>query len=665
MNDERDPAAMDGPFEEGFNLNTILAAVFVAVVMVPGTIYLGLVTGGGIGGAAQWVTVILFIEICKRSFVRLRRQEIYMIYLVSAGLLAPGMVMGAAGLTLQGGAFGELIWRQFLVRSPQAEAFEIVDKIPRWVVPPAGSEALLQRTFLHRDWILPMLVLVAHQILWRANFLGLGYVLYRVTRDYEQLPFPLAHVAAEGATALADASAKRETWRWRVFSIGTMIGLAFGAVYVGIPTFTGITLTKPLVLLEIPFYDLTHKIGTFLPGAMLGVATDLGMVLVGFVLPFPVVLGTIVGAVAAKIVLPPILHHFQMLPTWRSGMTAIPTDVALSIDLFISFGIGAGIVVALLGLAQVWKGFRQLRNRPRNPRTAGPDAREQSPAQGRGDVPIPVALGIWALSTALYVLLCNRLVPTFPVPLLILFGFVLTPLLSYISARMFGITGVATGMSFPMVREGTFILSGYEGVEIWFAPVPYYDHGYTAQRFKELELTRTKFGSYVKMEITAFALMMLASVVFWQLIWRMGPIPSSVYPYVQKMWPLFATYKALWATTTLEGGARWMLEAITVPKVGAGVGAAAVVLAATRIFGWPMTFFYGVIGGMGTWPHYAIPMIAGAVLGRYFFQKRFGREQWMKWVPILLAGFYCGMGLTGMLATALALIGKAVTPLVF
>ncbi len=661
MSEPHPPPPNDAPFEEGFDLNTIIAAIFVAVIMVPGTIYLGLVTGGSIGGAAQWVTVILFIEITKRSFIRLRRQEIYMIYLVSAGLLAPGMVMGAAGLTLQGGAFGELIWRQFLVRSPQAEAFQIADKIPRWVVPPAGSEALLRRTFLNREWLLPIGVLLVHQILWRMNFLGLGYVLYRVTNDYEQLPFPLAPVAAEGATALADASAKRETWRWRVFSIGTMMGLAFGAIYVGIPTFTGITLTKPLVLLEIPFYDLTHKIGALLPGAMLGLGTDLGMVLVGFILPFPVVVGTIVGAVFAKIVLPPILFHYGMLPTWREGMTAIPTDVALNIDLFISFGIGAGIVVALLGMAQVWRGFRSLQSRKSAPRRP----KSSAIVPGRGDIPIWAALGIWAVSAGLYVLLCHVLVPDFPVPLLVVFGFFLTPMLSYISARMFGITGVATGMSFPMVREGTFILSGYQGIDIWFAPVPYYDHGYMAQRFKELELTRTKFGSYIKMEITAFTLMMISSFLFWQLIWRMGPIPSSVYPFVQKMWPLFATYKALWATTTLEGGARWMLEAITVNKVAAGAGTAGLILLVTRLAGWPMTFFYGMVGGMATWPHYAIPMFTGALLGRYVFQKRFGRDQWMKWVPILLAGFYCGMGLTGMLATALALIGKAVTPLVF
>ena len=56
------------PFEDGFNKRTILASVFVGLIMLPGSIYLSLVMGAAPGGAAQWVTVILFLEVAKRSF---------------------------------------------------------------------------------------------------------------------------------------------------------------------------------------------------------------------------------------------------------------------------------------------------------------------------------------------------------------------------------------------------------------------------------------------------------------------------------------------------------------------------------------------------------------------------------------------------------------------
>ena len=60
-------------FEDGFNVKTIVGALFVSIVMVPGNIYLELMIGGSIGAAAHWVTIILFIELAKRTFTTLKR----------------------------------------------------------------------------------------------------------------------------------------------------------------------------------------------------------------------------------------------------------------------------------------------------------------------------------------------------------------------------------------------------------------------------------------------------------------------------------------------------------------------------------------------------------------------------------------------------------------
>ena len=66
-------------FEEGFTKRTIAGALFIAIFMVPGNMYLSLMIGGSIGAAAEWVTVILFIEIAKRGFTTLKKQEIYLL----------------------------------------------------------------------------------------------------------------------------------------------------------------------------------------------------------------------------------------------------------------------------------------------------------------------------------------------------------------------------------------------------------------------------------------------------------------------------------------------------------------------------------------------------------------------------------------------------------
>ena len=50
-------------FEDGFNWKTVLGAVFLGFIMMPGSMYLSLVvgTGGSITEAARWVTTPISI----------------------------------------------------------------------------------------------------------------------------------------------------------------------------------------------------------------------------------------------------------------------------------------------------------------------------------------------------------------------------------------------------------------------------------------------------------------------------------------------------------------------------------------------------------------------------------------------------------------------------
>ena len=644
----------NAPFEDGFNTMTLVGALFVGFIMLPGAIYMGLVTGQTLGGAAQWVTVILFVEIAKRSFIRLKKQEIIILYGVAGSLVAMGLRLGSQ-VNLFGGPFGGLIWDQYLVQSPQAEGFGIAHLVPEWKVPPRGSEALLSRSFLHAAWMVPIALLVVHNLAFRLMGLAAGYSLYRVTNDIERLPFPMAPVYASGATALAEASSKTETWRWRVFSIGAMIGIAYGAIYLILPTITGALLAKPVEIIPIPFIDLTRKAGTVLPGSVLGIWTDLGFVFAGFVLPFPVVCGMFVGAVLMGLVLNPVFCKLGMLPTWKPGMTVIPTTIAASLDMWISVMIGVALVVGLIGIAGVLKAVFTKRRA----QAGGPDV------SGRGDIPLTLALGIWALFSLGYIILCHKLVPLFPLWLLIFFGLVWSPFVSYVRARMIGITGSPHGATFPYIREGLFILSGYRGVDIWFAPVPIFDFGLMAQGFKQLELTRTKFVSTVKATCATVVILIVCSFIFWSVIWKLAPIPSSTYPYVQKMWPLFAFNQCLWNSATLGEGKSFLMDALKWERVAAGAGAAFALFGVIMLCGIPVSFFYGMVAGLAYWVHRAIPTMIGGLLGRYYFARKFGERRWRQYTPVLLAGYSCGMGLIAMFAVALALIAKAVSQIVF
>jgi hypothetical protein len=69
----------DFKYEDGFTLKTVIGALFVGLIMAPGAIYLGLVAGSGLGSAAQWVTIVLFAEVARRSFIPLKKQEVYIL----------------------------------------------------------------------------------------------------------------------------------------------------------------------------------------------------------------------------------------------------------------------------------------------------------------------------------------------------------------------------------------------------------------------------------------------------------------------------------------------------------------------------------------------------------------------------------------------------------
>ncbi len=632
-------------YEDGFSLRVVLGALFVGFVMMPGSIYLGLIAGQTLGPAAEWVTIILFIEVARRSFTTLSRQEVYILYYVAAALAG-----GVVAANLAGGPFTMAIWNQYLVRSPQAQGLGIAHKIPSWAVPPADSPAITRRLLFHRDWLIPAVLILVGQVLGRVSWFGLGYSLFRLTADAERLPFPLAPIAAEGATALAESTTKEQSWRWPVFSTGAMIGILFGAVYVGIPAMSGLILDKPIMILPIPFLDLTDNAHRILPACLAGLSFDLGIFLFAMVLPFPVVVGIFTSTMLTSMVGNPILERVGLLPHWKPGMGLLATKLATDFDFWLSIGIGTALAVAALGIYRCIRSgaFKMTRALPRPP--------------GRGDFPIWVGLLLYSVATGLYVAMCHVLVPDFPVWILMLFGFVWTPLNSYISARMIGLTGAP--VHFPFLKETSFLLSGYTGVGIWFAPIPLRDYGQIAQKFKVLDLTRTKISSLVKAEMLIVPVSLVCSALFWAFFWFLEEIPSATYPFAARMWPLLTRYRCLFMTAT-TGQSPWLLEAIKLPLIGIGFAGGLALYGVVGALGLPMLFYYGLIGGVAGWPNMAIPQFLGACIGRYVIAKRLGKEKWRRYVPVVAAGYACGVGLTGMLAVGIAIISRAVSGLPF
>jgi hypothetical protein len=418
-------------------------------------------------------------------------------------------------------------------------------------------------------------------------------------------------------------------------------------------------LNKPLYLLPVPFYDFTTKLQEvkLFRAVPLAVNTDIFQVFIGFVLPFWVVFAEFCAAIVGRFALNPVLYNYGILKRWQPGMDYIETGVANGFDFWVSFTIGTALAVAVLGFYEAFKGVAQAKKERHE--TKG--WRALAPPKGRGDIPIAIALLFYVAQTTWTIMLAHWLVPKFPVWIMVAFGFLYTPLMSYISARLSGLAGL--GVSIPYAKEATFVLSGYKGVDIWNAPIPMGDHGGAAQSFREIELTGTKFTSIYKAQFFVIPVSIIVSLAFWSFIYKMSDVPED-YPYAMRFWPVNAIMSCFWMTATTSGNA-FFLEAFKPPFVGMGLAYGLIAYPILRLFGAPTLFLYGTIRGLASDPMDAVPEFAAGMFGRFYMAKVFGKKEWTNYTPVLAAGFGCGIGLVGMASMAVKLIASAVTMLPF
>lgn len=637
-------------FQSGLTLKVVLGALFVGLLMMPGSIYLSLVAGQSGAGAAPWVAVILFTELARRSFTTVSRQELY-------------ILLGLAGAAVgAGGFYGGMIWDQYFIQSPQAIQFEIADKVPTWVVPPPGSESLATRSLIHRDWLWPLMLMLMGQTLGRIRWIGGTYFLFRLTADLERLPFPLAPVAAQGATALAETTGKRETWRWRVFSLASMLGLVWGAVYIGVPALTGVMMSRPIQILKIPWIDFTTNIEGFAPTGVFALRTNLDAMLGGFVLPFPMVLARFVAQIFTQFILnPQILYRMEILHSWHPGDDVRATGFADNIDFWLSFGIGKSFCFAIIGILVTVPML--IKYRSAGAREAGERGSFATPP-GRGDFPIWLAAAMWVVAMSVHTYVLHKyLVPLFPLGFLLFFGFFWTPVNSYINARAYGILNQQL-FDIPYLQQATFILSRYEEIDIWFAPIPQEDYGGGTMNWRVLELTGTTFTSSIAATIITLPILLVSGILVYHFIWKLAPIPSAVYPNAQVTWPMGVTDRCMWVTSLRDGQSQ-MLQAIRGKYVLLGLssclGLYGVMWLANPIFpGGHSMWYYGFLHGLGGDPGTEVWTLLGALLGKYYMIKRFGLKRWYRYTPVMAAGFSCGVGLVSMATVAVALVSKAV-----
>ncbi len=103
------------------------------------------------------------------------------------------------------------------------------------------------------------------------------------------------------------------------------------------------------------------------------------------------------------------------------------------------------------------------------------------------------------------------------------------------------------------------------------------------------------------------------------------------------------------------------MDAIKWPYIfGAAIGGIGLYAVLARL-GAPVMLCYGLVRGLGAGlAPWVFPQLLGALLGRYYFQKKIGVTKWRQYAPVLAAGFACGIGLISMLSFGFDLVSKAV-----
>lgn len=621
-------------FKPGFTWRSALAILLTVLVFTPISIYVQLVAGIGSLPAVAILMALIFSEVTRVTGNPLTKQELFIIYQMSAL---------AAGATT---CYLYQVQKSYFMTSPLAWSFKLngvplPQLIPSWWAPPPMSEAYVLRTFLHPDWLLPLLVVnVQAGLFFYFVELSLTVLMAHLYIETEKLPFPLAAIDA----ALVSTLSERDPDRMRLFVYSIYPGVVWGAILYLIPSLTGIR------LVPLPWIDLTTFIAKWLPGALLGLATDLLPYLTGFFIPLNIASCMLASSIAIWIMGTPLtLTVFRdSFPEWANeyfqGMSLEQVYARSLLRVWIvpqiAFAYASVAVFLALGARTIVNAFRSfVRLR----------AASGYPAFWK-------IIAMYLLGSISSVILFSILVPEFPLLLAFFASTVLSLLNAMITTRSIGETGYS--ISIPYEWNTIVYLSGYRGVKAWiFSPVigglPSLEGGspYWVYMIKVGYLTNTRPSDVLKALVYSIILYNVFSFVWTEFFWRLAPIPSNAYPYALAAWPAALVSGAVWITGGISVKPWLFYYSFT--------GMLSILLAAeflARSLHIPFSSM-GIVTGSMTIPPYTIPVFIGSCLSN-FVLRRFIRD-WDKRKSIIVAGVATGQGVILGIGVALMLVSKA------
>jgi hypothetical protein len=79
------------------------------------------------------------------------------------------------------------------------------------------------------------------------------------------------------------------------------------------------------------------------------------------------------------------------------------------------------------------------------------------------------------------------------------------------------------------------------------------------------------------------------------------------------------------------------------------------------VFNLPVMAIYGFVQGVGGMPHAFVPIVIGALIGKFYFHRKLGQKRFLEVMPVLVAGYGTGVGLIALIGVAVNLVVSAVS----
>lgn len=636
----------EGEGVSALNFRVILAIIFASVIMMPVAVWMNLI--GGVAAGIGFTTILLFAYVARSYGRPLTKQEIQLM----------NSAISVAAYTV---LFMSFIQNAYLANSPEARAFGIVEHIPTWLVPsdPYIRQQFI-RTFLVSEWALPIsLAISTNVILYNIIHLSLGYLSYQLYVIEEKLPFPFARAEAEMAVTIGE----REPAKVRVMLLGFLISFSYSLIAYGLPLI-GSSLGFSWSIIPIPFIDLTSRTEALLPGALIGLATDMFSLFSGFIIPFTSIIWMLIGSITVWIIgNVVVIKYFRetLFPKWRSGLPLSLSWQMSFLHVWASAIIGFSLAVALIQIVSLRKSiintFKSLSKLDRL-------------ARKRGIMPLWAILAMYFGGTITWFMILLWLLPGFPIAPLLFLVIVWPLLIVLINARAIGEVGYSIS-NIPL-REMLYTVSLQSygipvysdlGVSVWFAPLPIggaYPSGETwAFQFYAARYVGLKIGDVVKaILLISVPLSLLMSFIYVSTIWSFGPIPSQAYPYAQITWPLNVITLCLWIT---RSGTvfRSILIDPSVPPIVEGAFLTCVILyLVAKITKIPFSLI-SFAAGVSMIPPYTITITIGWIIYSILC-KKYGKSLIDQYKWAFYTGIFIGYGVINAISISITIIIKSI-----